>query len=69
MFIRTVDIPNIYVKFWTHKRELSQGNYLSFLIQTSITRQIPFKLTDIDYDKIKDEIDCSYGLTKTVDQQ
>ena len=30
-------------------------NYLCYLYQPEITRQIPFELTDIDHNKIKDE--------------
>ena len=52
----TVAIPNLEVKVWTRKRELTQKNFLRYLTQPEITRQRPFKLTDIEYDIIKDEI-------------
>ena len=35
---------------------MSQGNFPRSLTQNSITRQIPFDLTYIDYDQIKDDI-------------
>ena len=39
------------------KNEFPQGNnYLRSLIQTAITIQRPFELTDIEYDMIKYEI-------------
>ena len=45
------------VQVWTHKSELPQGNFLRYLTQTEITRQRAFKLTYIEYDLIKDEIE------------
>ena len=54
--MRTVAIPNIDVKVWNRKRLLTQGNFLHSLKQPKITRQRPFELTDIKYDRIKDRI-------------
>ena len=54
--MNTVSIPNLDIEVWTRKRDSTQGNFLCSLTQTQITRQRPFKLTDIDYDLIKDEI-------------
>ena len=54
--MNTVAIPNLDVKVWTQKNELSKGNLLRSLTQPEITRQRPFKLTYIEYDKINDEI-------------
>ena len=52
--IYMVAIPNIDVKVWTRKSDLPQVNLLRFLTQPKITRQRPFELTDLEYDKIKD---------------
>ena len=57
MSTNTVDITNIDIKVWTRKSELPQGNHLSSLTQSEITRQRPFELTNIHYDQIKDEIE------------
>ena len=57
-------IINIDIKIWTWKTELPQGNLLCSLTQAGITIQRPFKLTDIDYDQIRDEIarmECVYN--------
>ena len=54
--MNTVAIPNIDFKVWTRKSKFPPGNYLCSLTPTKITRQIPFELTDIDYDLRKDEI-------------
>ena len=51
--MNTVSIPNIDVKVWTRKSEFPQENFLRSLTQPEITRQRPFKLADIYYDKIK----------------
>ena len=40
----------------TRKIELPQGDFLRFLPQPKNTRQRPFEHTDIEYDRIKDEI-------------
>ena len=48
--MKTVSITDIYVKVWTKNIQLPQGKYLYSLMQTEITRQILFELTDIDYD-------------------
>ena len=48
--MRTVSIPNIGVKVWTHKNEFPQGNYLRSLTHPEIRRVRSFKLTDIEYD-------------------
>ena len=53
----TVAIPNIDVKVLTRKSEFPQGNFLRSLTQPKITRQRTFKLTDIEYDQMKDEIE------------
>ena len=47
-------IPTLDINFWTHKNEVPQVNYLCYLTQPLITRQISFELTDIEYDQIKD---------------
>ena len=47
--INTVYIPNIYVNVRTWKIQLPQGNFLPSLTQPKITRQRPFKITDIEY--------------------
>ena len=52
--IYMVAIPNIDVKVWTRKSDLPQVNLLRSLTQPKITRQRPFELTDLEYDKIKD---------------
>ena len=54
--MNTVSIPNLDVKVWTWKSEFPQGSFLHSLTSPKITRQISFKLTDIEYDQIKDEI-------------
>ena len=54
--INTVAITNLEQKVWTWKIELPQGNFLHSLTQPEITRQIPFKRTDIEYNWIKYEI-------------
>ena len=51
--MNTVDITNIDVKFWSRKIDFTQGNFLRSLTPPKITRQRPFKLTDIEYDKMK----------------
>ena len=58
--MRTLAIPNIDIKVWTRKHELLQGNYPRYSTQPEITRQKPFGLTDIEYDRTKDQI-CKYG--------
>ena len=55
--MNTVAILNLDVKVWTQKGELPQGNFLSFLTQPKITRQIPFRLKYVEYDIIKYEIE------------
>ena len=54
--MNTVDIPNTDVKFWTQKNEFPLDNKLRYLTQTEITRQRPFKIMDIEYDRINDGI-------------
>ena len=54
--MNTITIPNLDVKVWTRKSELPQGNFLRSLTQPKISRQIPFKLIEIEYDLIKDKI-------------
>ena len=44
-----------HINFWTRKSDFSQSNFLRYLTQPKITRQRPFKITDIEYDQIKDE--------------
>ena len=51
--MRIFAIPTIDIKVWTRKSEFPLRNYLRSLTQHSITRQRPFKLTDIEYDRIK----------------
>ena len=53
---RTVYIPNLDAKVCTQENYFTQGNYLHSLMHAPITRQIPFKHTDIEYDIKKDEI-------------
>ena len=55
--MQKVSIKNIDFKVCTHKNDLPQSNYIHSLTQTAITRQIPFKLMDIEYARIKDEIE------------
>ena len=55
--MRTVAISSIDVKVCTQKSNSTQGNFLRYLTQPKIIRQIPFELTDIEYDQIKDEIE------------
>ena len=55
--INTVAIPNLDVKVRTRKIEFPEGNFLRSLNQTEITRQRPFKLTGINYELIKYEIE------------
>ena len=45
-----------HIHVWTRKSELPLGNFLRSLTQPEITRQRPFKLTDIKFDWIKCEI-------------
>ena len=54
--INILDFPNIDVEVWTQESEFQQGNFLRYLTQPKITRQRPFELTYIDYDRIKNEI-------------
>ena len=54
--MRKVDIPNIDGKVWNRKSDSPQRNFLRSLTQPEIKIQRPFKLTDIDFDIIKDEI-------------
>ena len=54
--MRTVAIPNICVKLLTPKNDFPQDNCLHYLMQTEMTRQIPFGLTEIQYDIIKYEM-------------
>ena len=54
--MNTVPIKDIDVKVWTRKSDLTQGNLLHSLTQPGITRQRPFKLTEIKYYPIKYEI-------------
>ena len=55
--MRTVAILNLGVNIWTQKSELPQGNFQCYLTKTKITKQRPSELTDIVYDRIKDEIE------------
>ena len=49
-------IINLDVKVCTWKSELPQQNFLRSLKPPKTTRQRPFGLTCIKYDKVKDEI-------------
>ena len=51
-----VAITNLNVKVWIRKSDYPQWNFLHHFNQPEIIRQIPFKLADIEYDLIKDEI-------------
>ena len=53
---RTVSIPTIGFEVLTQRNEIPQGKYIFSLRQTSTTRQQPFELTYIDYDRANDEI-------------
>ena len=55
--LRTVAITIIDVKVWTRKSEFPPGNFLRYITTTEITRQITFKLKDIEYDQIRYEIE------------
>ena len=54
VLMSTVAIKNIEIEVWTPKYQLPVVNYLCYLMKPEIIRQRPFKLTYIDYDKIKD---------------
>ena len=54
MSLSTVSIPHIEVKVCSPKSEFLQGGFLSYLTTPEITRQITFKIKDIEYDRIKD---------------
>ena len=49
-------LPNTEVKLWTRKIEFPQVNFPHFLTQPKITRQRTLKITDIEHDRIEDEI-------------
>ena len=51
-----VAITNLNVKVWIRKSDYPQWNFLHHFNQPEITRQITFKLADIEYDLIKNEI-------------
>ena len=53
MSINTVAIPNLDVNVWNQKIDLQQGNFPCSLTQPEITRQIPFEITYIEYELIK----------------
>ena len=48
-----VSIPNLDVKVWTLKHDLTQGSYLCSLPKHEIKGQILFELAGIEYDIIK----------------
>ena len=52
-----VAILNLDIKVWTRKKQLPQGNFSRSLIPEKITKQRTLKLTDIQYDIIKYEIE------------
>ena len=52
---KTVDFPNIDIKVFNRKSDFPLRNFLRSLTEPEITRK-PFKLTYIEYDRIKDEI-------------
>ena len=54
--MNTAAIPNLYVIVWTCKSEFPQGNFLNSLTEPEINRPKPFEPTDIEYDRIRDEI-------------
>ena len=56
VLVSTVTITNIDVAFWTYKIKYHRVNICFPLTQPTITRQLRFELTNIDYDQIKDEI-------------
>ena len=45
----TVYIPNIYSKVCTYKNELTQGNHVHYVTDTTIKIQRLFENNDIDY--------------------
>ena len=53
---KTVYFPNIDIKVFNRKSEFPQSNFLRSLTEPEITRKIPFKLTYVEYDRIKDEM-------------
>ena len=54
--MKKVAIPNLDIQVFNRESDLPQGNFLRSLTQPKITRQRHFKLTDIEYDRIKNKI-------------
>ena len=52
---KTVAIPNIGIKVSNRRSKLPKRNFLRSLTQPRILIQRTFKLTDIEYDQIKDK--------------
>ena len=52
---KTVYFPNIDIKVFNRKSDFPLRNFLCSLTEPEITRK-PFKLTYIEYDRIKDEM-------------
>ena len=51
--MNTVATPNLDVNVWFQKSEFPQENFPPSLTQPKVTKQRPFELTDIEYDKNK----------------
>ena len=60
--MRESAITKIDFKVWNRKIDQSQRNFLHYLTQPEITRERPFELTDIECDRIKDEIESTESV-------